>query len=1250
MSRIYRIFIEKKSGFDLEAKNLLHDFQVFLQISHVTDVRLFYRYDIENIKAGIYVRARDTIFSDPVQDKVYEEQLPEMKDAFLLAVSYLPGQFDQRADSAEQCIRILDNLQEPRVVSARVIAVFGALTTGDIKKIEKYCINPVDSQKAGLSKPGELGKACTEPREVAVMSGFITSGKEDLIHFQKELGLVMTLEDLEFCRDYFRDREQRDPTVTELKMLDTYWSDHCRHTTFLTEIKSVEIEDSPLTDPVKKAYRQYRASRGKVYGNSNRPDCLMDLATICMKQLYAEGRLPELEISDEINACTIRVNITTSRGPEDWLILFKNETHNHPTEIEPFGGAATCLGGAIRDPLSGRAYVYQAMRVTGSGDPRLPLEETLPGKLPQRTITTQAARGYSSYGNQIGLNTGLVREIYHPGYVAKRMEIGAVVGAVPARQVRREKPVEGDYIVMIGGATGRDGIGGATGSSRAHDDKALENSAEVQKGNAPEERKLQRLFSNPRFSRLVKKANDFGAGGVSVAVGELADGLEIDLDALPKKYSGLDGTELALSESQERMAVVIEAQDYDALLALAENENVQAVRIATVTGEKRLRMKWRGQLIVDIDRTFLDSNGLRRSSNVRINAPRQKENYFLSARHAGDIKDPQSWRALLRDLNVCDQRGLVEQFDNSIGALNILNAYGGKYLATPADAMVSRLPFTDSDTATAMSWGFDPYLSEWSPFHGGFYAVLDSVARLVAVGVRLDDIYFTFQEYFEKLGDSPGKWGKPYAALLGAYTALMAFGRAAIGGKDSMSGSFKQLDVPPTLVSFALAPMSVSTVISNDLKGPGHYILMVYGERDDKALVNPEQYTFLYKTVTELNGQGKIYAAQAVGHGGYAAALLKMAFGNRVGVEITHDGHEAFTPHYGSLLLEIDGETLSRFQDKPFGMAIIGKTLREPEIRHGQLRMSLEELYKEFEAPLDEIFPRNFDVVNEPEFDTAGGSGSVKCRISVGKPRVIIPVFPGTNCEFDSARAWERAGAEAEIFIFRNKTPRLLQESLRELAAKIVASQIIMIPGGFSAGDEPDGSGKFIATVFRNAGVRDAVETLLEKNDGLILGICNGFQALIRLGLLPYGQILDRLPGEAPTLTFNRLKRHHSCYVHTRIVSSLSPWTQLVNPEEDYIIPVSNGEGRFFAQEETLYELANNGQIVSRYITPEGQFARDARYNPSGSVMAIEGICSPDGKIFGKMGHSERTGRYTAINVPGNHDQEIFKSGVWYFK
>ncbi len=1250
MSRIYRIFIEKKSGFDLEAKNLLHDLQFFLQLPGVTNVRLFYRYDIENIKTGIYARARDTIFSDPVQDRVYEEQLPEMEEAFLLAVSYLPGQFDQRADSAEQCIRILDDEPAPKVVSARVMAVFGTLTPGDREKIEKFCINPVDSRKAELEKPRQLRAAYSEPRPVAVLTGFTAAGKEGLLRYQKELGLVMTLEDLKFCRDYFRDSEQRDPTVTELKMLDTYWSDHCRHTTFLTEITSVEIEEAPLTAPIKEAYRRYRASRQKVYGNSDRPDCLMDLATICMKELHGEGKLPELEISDEINACTIRVNIATSRGPEEWLILFKNETHNHPTEIEPFGGAATCLGGAIRDPLSGRAYVYQAMRVTGSGDPRASLKETLPGKLPQRTITTLAARGYSSYGNQIGLNTGLVKEIYHPGYVAKRMEIGAVVGAVPAGQVRREKPAAGDYIVLIGGATGRDGIGGATGSSRAHDDRALENSAEVQKGNAPEERKLQRLFSNPRFSRLVKKANDFGAGGVSVAVGELADGLEINLDALPRKYNGLDGTELALSESQERMAVVIEAGDYEELRSLAEMENVEAVRIATVTANNRLRMRWKGQLIVDIDRAFLDSNGLRRASRVAIRAPRKEDDYFLSPRHAGDITDPQSWRTLLRDLNVCDQRGLVEQFDNSIGALNVLNAYGGKHLATPVETMVSRLPFTDSDTATAMSWGFDPYLSQWSPFHGGFYAVLDSVARLVAVGGDVDDIYFTFQEYFEKLGDSADKWGKPYAALLGAYTAQMAFGRAAIGGKDSMSGSFKHLNVPPTLVSFALAPMPASAVISNDLKGPGHLIVLIRGERDDNALVNTAHIYSLYKKVHELNRQGRIYAAQAVGYGGYAAALLKMAFGNRIGFELTHDGREAFTPQYGALLLEIDEETLPLLREKTYHPEILGKTLGEPRLRHGRMRLELATLHREFEAPLEEVFPTAYGSVNEPEIEVAGRRGHLKCRISLERPKVIIPVFPGTNCEFDSANAWERAGADTEIFIFRNKTPRLLQESLRELAAKIACSQIIMLPGGFSAGDEPEGSGKFIAAVFRNPAVREAVDILLEKNDGLILGICNGFQALIRLGLLPYGRIQERLPEEAPTLTFNRLKRHHSCYVHTRIVSSLSPWTQLVDMNEDYVIPVSNGEGRFFAQDKTLSEMAARGQIVSRYITPGGEFARDARYNPSGSVMAIEGICSPDGKIFGKMGHSERRGPYTAVNVPGNHDQEIFKSGVQYFK
>lgn len=1248
MSGIYRIFVEKKSGYDQEAKNLLHDFQHFLQIPSVKNVRLFNRYDIGNIPQEIYLRARDTIFADVVQDRVYEEELPSMGEDFLLAVSYQPGQFDQRADSAEQCIRILDSRQEPSVKSARVIAVFGRMSSGDRARIEKYCINPVDSRKAGLEKPSTLKDDYNEPEKVPSVEGFISADGKELEKFRGELGLVMTVEDLAFCRDYFRDNENREPTKTELKMLDTYWSDHCRHTTFLTEIKSVEFEETELTVPIRDAYRDYLTSRSRVYGSSRRADCLMDLATICMKELGKEGKLPELELSDEINACTIRIKIDTPSGEEEWLILFKNETHNHPTEIEPFGGAATCLGGAIRDPLSGRAYVYQAMRLTGSGDPRAPLEDTLPGKLPQRTITTMAAKGYSSYGNQIGLNTGLVREIYHPGYIAKRMEIGAVVGAVPAKQVRREKPRPGDYIILVGGATGRDGIGGATGSSRAHDDTALEKSAEVQKGNAPEERKLQRLFSNPGFSRLVKKANDFGAGGVSVAVGELADGLDIDLDSLPKKYEGLDGSELALSESQERMAVVISAGDYEDLLTLADAENVNAVKIAVVTEAKRLRMKWKGRHIVDIARSFLDSNGLRQNSKVYIKAP-SGDAYLHPRKHYRPAEEPRSWLELMADINICSQRGLVEQFDNSIGTLNILNAFGGKNLATPAEAMVSRLPFTESETATAMSWGFDPFLSEWSPFHGGIYAVMDSVARLVAVGVKVDDIYFTFQEYYEKLGSDASRWGKPYAALLGAYRVQKALGRAAIGGKDSMSGSFKDLHVPPTLVSFALAPVKASHVISNHLKKADHLLVRFTVPMDDGYVPALDVAREGYKIIYELIRKNKIYAAQAIGTGGCGAALAKMAFGQEIGFELK-DTDTTFFPYYGGLILEVDESTYNEMKEKGVSFELLGKTVKEAVVKSGSMTMELQHLRQAFEEPLENVFPTLHDGDESKVLEVKNVSGRLRSYHTIARPKVFIPVFPGTNCEYDSAAAWEKAGARTEIFVFRNKNAAMLQNSLKSMAEKIKDSQIIMIPGGFSAGDEPDGSGKFIAAAFRNPFISDAVREMLDINDGLILGVCNGFQALVRLGLLPYGTIMDRLPAGAPTLTFNLLKRHHSAYVHTRIVSSLSPWTQLLSMDEDYVIPVSNGEGRFYAPEETIRELAGNGQIISRYGTPDGRYACDAQNNPSGSIYAIEGICSPDGKVFGKMGHSERTGAFVACNVPGNHNQEIFKSGVHFFK
>lgn len=1248
MSDIHRLFIEKKPGFDLEARAYLNAFTGFLTISSVQSVRLFYRYDVSGVTSEIFHRARATIFSDPVQDQCYDEQPPDVVADMILGMEYLPGQYDQRADSAEQCLRILDAHSVPHVRTAKIVYIRGTLTDEDKRRIRNFCINPVDSREARLDKPPTLEQKTRIPRPVPQIEGFITADNEQLSKIHKNLALVMDVNDLLFCQTYFRETAKRNPTVTELKMLDTYWSDHCRHTTFLTEITSVTFDDVPEVLPIKEAYRSYLHKRETFYEGRERPDCLMDLATIAMKSLKREGRLPELELSDEINACTIRITVPTSTGDEEWLVLFKNETHNHPTEIEPFGGAATCLGGAIRDPLSGRAYVYQAMRISGSADPRQPISETLPGKLPQRTITTQAARGFSSYGNQIGLNTGLVREIYHPGYRAKRMEVGAVIGAVPASQVRREKPTEGDWVVLLGGGTGRDGIGGATGSSRAHDDRALENSAEVQKGNAPEERKLQRLFACPEFTRCIKKSNDFGAGGVSVAVGELAESLDIFLDALPKKYEGLDGTELALSESQERMAIVIGAKDYEKVAALARKENVRAVKIARVTSSGKLRMFWRDQTIVDIDRAFLDSNGLRRKSRVHVQAP-SHPNYFEREDFLKAPDHPQNWYDVLTRLDSCSQRGLIEQFDNSIGSLNVLSAFGGKNQATPSETMVSLLPFTDSEKVTAMSWGFDPYLSEWSPFHGGAYAVLDSVAKQVALGIDFETIYFSFQEYFEKLGDDPKRWGKTYAALLGANQALDALGRAAIGGKDSMSGSFKNLDVPPTLISFAVGIGDARIIVSNELKKAGHILVFFHCPLDENHLPIWESLKKAYKTVHALATQEKVFACQAIDAGGLSAALMRMAFGNLVGMEIENHALPFFIPLYGSLILETDGATAQTLAQRHEGFVILGKTTTHKEIQISGQRIDLVKALNIWEEPLESIFPTRHRERGDMEIPPSAQPDIHIHSSQSGRPRVVLPVFPGTNCEYDSERAWKKAGAVTSVFLFRTLDEESLQQSLTGLAEEIRKSQIIMLPGGFSAGDEPEGSGKYIATVFRNPVIRDAVMELLTQRDGLILGICNGFQALVRLGLLPYGHILDQLPEEAPTLAFNRLNRHHATYVTTRVLRNDTPWTSGLDTETLYRIPISNGEGRFYAQEKMLKEIIDRKQVITQYVDDAGHPSMHWKYNPSGSLAAIEGIVSPDGRVLGKMGHSERSGDFVAKNIPDKPFQDIFSCATRYF-
>lgn len=1247
MASIKRVFIEKQESFDIEASNLFSDIKNFLKIKNISKVRMLYRYDIQDVSDKEYKIAVETIFSDPPQDNVFEEKFPHQKDDTQFAVEFLAGQYDQRSDSAAQCIQIITQKEAPLIRTAKVIVLSGKLTKDEVAAIKKFCINPVDSCEADMSKPKSLYNKIQDPRPIKIVKGFKNFKEHDLLKMLTEFDLAMNMKDLKHIQSYFTNYEKRDPTITEIKLLDTYWSDHCRHTTFLTAINSVTIKKSKYSDQIEKTYRQYQAAREFVYESSSREDCLMDLATIAMKELQKKGGLHELDSSEEINACSIKVPVIVDENREEWLVMFKNETHNHPTEIEPFGGAATCLGGAIRDPLSGRAFVYQAMRLSGSGDPRKSIKETLPGKLPQRTITTTAAKGFSSYGNQIGLATGMVSEIYDEGYVAKRMEIGAVVGAVPAENVNRSRPQKGDIVLLIGGRTGRDGIGGATGSSKAHNEKALQNEAEVQKGNPPVERKLQRLFANKELTRKIKRCNDFGAGGVSVAVGELTESLLINLDNVPKKYEGLDGTELALSESQERMAVVIDKADLAFFQQKCFEESLETTKIADVTDTGRLQMVWNGKTIVDLERSFLDTNGVRQNTKVIIGRIND------TARHA-DLSNhniKQFWLDNLSQINVANQKGLIEQFDSTIGARNVLHPYGGKYFRSPVDCMVSKLPFVECDTATAMSWGFDPLMAKWSPFHGAAFAVLESVSKIVAAGANYKDIYLTFQEYYERLESDPLKWGKPYAALLGAYHAQIALKIAAIGGKDSMSGTFQDIHVPPTLVSFAVAPHLASKTISPEFKEAGNPVILFQCPQTSDKLPDFEKIKKVYEQIFLLASKKKIYSASAVRQGGIAAVISKMCFGNNMGFEFNSNAVnlDLFKADYGSIILEINETTMAAITDARFPFIQLGVTKSEREIAVNGASILIKEAYESWNSVLEKIFPtRHIDTISHYKNEK---KKQKKLFVNFGaKPNVFIPVFPGTNCEYDSQQAFEKAGAVVTQAVFNNLTPKALNDSLTHYARQIRKSQILFIPGGFSAGDEPEGSGKFIAAVFRNAQVKDAVMDLITKKEGLVLGICNGFQALIKLGLVPFGEIRNADPQESPTLTFNKLKRHYSCMVRTRVNSTLSPWFYNSKEGDIHIIPISNGEGRFVANEDVLENIFKSGQVACQYVDILGQPTMDSNCNPCGSLAAIEAITSPDGRILGKMAHSERIGMDISKNIPGNHDQQLFEAGVKYFK
>ena len=1265
MSNVRRVYVEKKPSFAVKAKELKHEISSYLGIQTVTNVRELIRYDVENISDDVFEKACHTVFAEPPVDDLYLEKFEAADGAHVFSVEFLPGQFDQRADSAVQCVQFLDENAQPIIRSATTYVIEGDITEEEFEAIRNHCINPVDSRETGLQKPETLVTEFKDPEDVKIFDGFRDMEEAPLKELYSSLNLAMTFKDFLHIQNYFKNEEKRDPSMTEIRVLDTYWSDHCRHTTFSTELTQVKFDEGDYKTPIVDTYNRYISDREVLYkGRDDKFVCLMDLALMAMKKLKSEGKLQDQEESDEINACSIVVPVDVNGKEEEWLINFKNETHNHPTEIEPFGGAATCLGGAIRDPLSGRTYVYQAMRVTGAADPTVSVKETLKGKLPQKKLVRGAAHGYSSYGNQIGLATGYVKEIYHPNYVAKRMEIGAVMGAAPRRAVIRENSDPGDIIILLGGRTGRDGIGGATGSSKVHTEASIEVcGAEVQKGNAPTERKIQRMFRREEVSYIIKKCNDFGAGGVSVAIGELAPGLQIDLDKVPKKYAGLDGTEIAISESQERMAVVVAPEDVEKFLGFANEENLEAVPVAVVTKEPRLVLSWRGKEVVNISRAFLDTNGAHQETTVEVEIPNKEGNLFEERPDVADVRE--KWLSTLADLNVCSQKGLVEMFDSSIGAGSVLMPYGGKNQLTETQAMVAKVPVQNgtTNTVTMMSYGFDPYLSSWSPYHGAAYAVTESVARIVAAGGDYKKIRFTFQEYFRRMTEDPKRWSQPFAALLGAYAAQMGFGLPSIGGKDSMSGTFNDIDVPPTLVSFAVDVAKLQDVITPELKKAGNKLVWLRAPKDQYDLPDYAAIMDQYEKLHNDMQAGKVVSAYALDRHGIAAAVSKMAFGNAMGVKIEHnlDPRDFFAPGFGDLVLEVPAEKVGQLS---ITYTVIGEVTADGKFSYGNAEITLDEAYKAWTGTLEKVFKTTSGEENDgpvamavktadPEATYENGVYNTKniyvCKHKVAKPRVFIPVFPGTNCEYDSTRAFERAGAEVDVKVFKNLSAEDIRDSVEIFEKSIDQAQMIMFPGGFSAGDEPDGSAKFFATAFQNAKIKEAVMKLLNERDGLALGICNGFQALIKLGLVPYGEICGQKE-DSPTLTYNTIGRHISKMVYTKVVSNKSPWLQKAALGGVYCNPASHGEGRFVANDEWLTKLLANGQVATQYVNPNGELDQSEESNINGSTYNIEGITSPDGRVLGKMAHSERRDNGVAINIYGQQDIQIFESGVEYFK